>query len=84
MKKFLFITAIILGSVLMTASAGPAKHKLTSEQQVLKKEMLEKYDTNKNGRLDRKERASMSKEDRERLQKAGLDPRRKKASKATN
>ena len=43
MKKFLLIAAITVGSLSMTATASPEKHKLTPEQQALKKEMLEKY-----------------------------------------
>src|SRR5438477_3194852 len=84
MKKLLAVIAVIVCTVSLSARAEPRKHKLTPEQKALKKEILEKYDTNKNGKLDRRERASISKEDKERLHQAGLDRKRKKANKQTN
>src|SRR5437016_6733850 len=60
------------------ADNGGKKHpKLTEEQRKLRKELLEKYDTNKNGKLDKDERAKVSKEDKEKLEKAGLGGHRK-------
>ena len=59
------------------------KHpKAAEERRKLRKEMLEKYDTDKNGKLDKKERAKISKEDQEKLEKAGLGRLAKKAEKA--
>ncbi len=84
MKKLLIGTAVLICAFCVTASAGQGKHKLTAEQKALKKEMLEKYDTNKDGKLDKKERARISKEDQERLDKAGLGPRKRHAAKAAN
>jgi hypothetical protein len=63
-----------------TTTTKPAKKKLTAEQQTLNKEMLEKYDTDKNGKLDKSERAKMSSEDKEKMIKAGLMHAPKKAS----
>ena len=53
--------------------------KLTEEQRKLRKELLEKYDTNKDGKLDKDERAKVSKEDKEKLEKAGIGGQRKKS-----
>ncbi len=53
----------------------------TAEQKAVQKEILEKYDANKNGKLDKTERASMSAEDKEKLEKAGLGRKKKTAEK---
>ena len=58
--------------------------KATEEQRKLRKEMLEKYDANKDGKLDKQERAKFSKEDKEKLEKAGLGRKAKKAGKAAD
>lgn len=52
----------------------PTKRELTAEQIALRKELLEKYDSNKNGKLDKEEFAliSKSKDDREKAVKARL------------
>ena len=78
----LFIAILSIAFMLsLTANAGQGKRKLTPEQKALHKEILEKYDTDKNGKLDKKERASISKEDKERMEKAGLG-HKKHASKS--
>jgi len=51
----------------------------TEEQRKLRKELIEKYDANKDGKLDKEERAKISKEDQEKLEKAGLARHRAKA-----
>ena len=63
-------TAIVVSA--QDATTKPAKKKLTAEQEALQKEMLAKYDTDKNGKLDKTERAAISKEDKEKMTKAGL------------
>ena len=61
------------------ADNGGKKHpKLTEAQRKLRKEMVEKYDTNKDGKLDKAERAKITKEDQEKMEKAGLGDRHKK------
>src|SRR5438067_12428941 len=60
-------------------NAGKKRPKLTEEQRKLRKELLEKYDANKDGKLDKQERAKISKEDQEKLEKAGLARHRAKA-----
>ena len=42
----------------------PKKPELTADQQALKKEFTAKYDTNKDGKIDKEERAKMSAEDK--------------------
>ena len=54
---------------------------LTEEQKALRKEMTEKYDKDKDGKLSPEERKAMSAEDKEKMAKAGLGPRRKPDSK---
>ena len=61
----------------------PAKKaKLSEEQKTLRKELLEKYDTNKDGKLDKEERAKVSSDDKEKLEKAGLGARARKKARA--
>jgi hypothetical protein len=56
-----------------------AKPALTAEQKALRKEITSKYDTNKDGKLDKEERAKISAEDKAKMEKAGLGPKKKKA-----
>jgi len=81
MKKMLLVIAGILCAFSLTAKASEGKHKLTPEQKALRKEIIAKYDTDKNGKLDKQERAKISKEDKERMQKAGLGGKRKRENK---
>ena len=55
--------------------------KLTEEQKKVRKEITTKYDTNKNGRLDKEEKSKMSTEDKEKLEKAGLGKKKKDGDK---
>lgn len=43
---------------------GKAKHELTADQKALRAAMLEKYDANKDGKLDKEEIAKFSAEDK--------------------
>lgn len=54
-------------------------HQLTDEQKKLMKEMVEKYDTNKDGKLDKEEKSKISAEDKEKMKKAGLGGHHKKS-----
>jgi hypothetical protein len=57
----------------------PKRPQLTEEQKTLRKEITEKYDKDKDGKLSPEERKGISAEDKERMQKAGLGgPRKKK------
>ena len=60
-------------------SGNKKRPKPTEEQRKLRKELLDKYDTNKDHKLDKEERAKMSKEDQEKLEKAGLARGHKKS-----
>ncbi len=79
MKKLLIASlGLLCASILVvqaqqSTNAVPKKHKeLTVEQQALMKQMLAKYDTNKDGKLDKTERAAMKQEDKDAMVKAGL------------
>jgi hypothetical protein len=52
---------------------------LTEEQKTARKELVAKYDANKDGKLDRDERQSVTAEDRAKARKAGLQTRVRKA-----
>ena len=74
MKKLLVAALGLLCATAIVVQAQDAKPRkeLTPEQQTVMKEMLAKYDTNKDGKLDREERAKMSQEDKDKMAKAGL------------
>ena len=72
----------VLGRAADADTAAKKHPKVAEERRKLRKEMLEKYDANKDGKLDKKERAKISKEDQEKLEKAGLGRLAKKAEKA--
>ncbi len=69
MKKLIIATVALFCAtalVVQAQDAAPkkAKKELTAEQQTLQKDMLAKYDADKNGKLDKTERAAMSAEDK--------------------
>jgi hypothetical protein len=66
MNRILLTSLGLICAFALSASAGQGKknHTLTDEQKTLKKEMLEKYDTNKDSKLDRGEKSKMTKEDK--------------------
>ncbi len=71
MKRLLVIMAVVCGLALTAnAAQGGKKHQPTDEQKAVQKEMLEKYDANKDGKLDKDEKAKMSKEDKQKWNKA--------------
>ena len=49
----------------------PPRPKLTEEQKKQRDELVKKYDTNKDGKLDKEERAKVSDEDRKLLRSFG-------------
>jgi hypothetical protein len=63
---------LALAAQAQDATSGKKKHVQTAEQKALMKDMLAKYDTNKDGKLDKAERAKISAEDKAKMQKAGL------------
>ena len=77
MKKLLVAAVALLcaSTILVQAQdTAPKKEKkvLTAEQKALWKEIVTKYDTNKDGKLDKTERAVISQEDKDKLEKAGI------------
>ena len=74
MKKYLVAAIGLLCATAIMVQAQDAKPKkvLTPEQQAVMTEMLAKYDANKDGKLDKEERAKMSQEDKDKMIKAGL------------
>ena len=78
MKKLLIALCFTCAFVLaVQAGEGKKERKLTDEQRTVMKEMRAKYDTNKDGKLDKEERAKVSTEDKEKMDKAGLTPKKK-------
>ncbi|MBC8001264.1 MAG: hypothetical protein H7X97_01635 [Opitutaceae bacterium] len=90
MKKFAtFCFAIALLGVatpaISRAADGEGEKKkrpeLTEEQKKVQKEFLEKYDTDKNGRLNAEERGKFSVEDKAKYEKAFPNAGKKKEKK---
>jgi len=61
--KYLLYT-IILGLSLTTLAQDAPKTSKSQEKKGPPKELLEKYDTNKDGKLDQEERSKVSQEDK--------------------
>ena len=74
MKKFVIMALGLLTASALTVSAAEKKEKkpLTEEQTKLQKELVEKYDTNKNGKLDADEIEKISDDDKKKAKDAGL------------
>ena len=90
MKKFAtFCFAIALLGVatpaITRAADGEGEKKkrpeMTEEQKKVNKELLEKYDTDKNGRLNGEERSKFSAEDKAKYEKAFPNAGKKKEKK---
>lgn len=81
MKKILS-TLLVLGfATVLTVHAeeGEKKKKeMSPEAKALMKEMVGKYDANKDGKLDKEERAKISAEDKAKMEKAGIAGGKKK------
>ena len=84
-KLIILLTACAIG--LGYAFAAEKKEKaekgkkerpaLTEEQKTLLKEIREKYDANKDKKLDKEERAKISNEDKKRMKDAGFGGKKK-------
>jgi opacity protein-like surface antigen len=90
MKKLLIAAGLTCALALAAnAAEGEAKkegseHKNSApgqEQKAIRKELTEKYDTDKSGRLDKEERAKMTPEDAEKWKNAA-PPKKEKAPQA--
>jgi hypothetical protein len=84
MKKILVTVIGLLCATAIMVQAQDAKPKkvLTPEQQTVMTAMLAKYDTNKDGKLDKTERAAMTQEDKDKMIKVGLMKAKKPAAPA--
>ncbi len=71
MKKLVPLTLGLICALAITATAAEKKAEnrkpLTAEQKAARKELIAKYDTNKDGKLDKEERAKMTKEDKAKM-----------------
>jgi len=82
MKKLTTLALGLLCATALTLNAADGEKKkaeLTPEQKAFREEMIKKYDTNKDGKLDKEEREKMSAEDKEK--QAKLFPGKKKGEK---
>lgn len=87
MKKLLLVASLLCATAVLVqaedaAPAKKAKKEMTAEQKQIQADMLAKYDTNKDGKLDKDERAAISQEDKEKMAKAGLGGKKKKDAEA--
>jgi hypothetical protein len=71
MKKFLVLALLCVATVSVQAQKAT-----TDEQKALKKEMLDKYDANKDGKLDKDERAKFTADEKAKWNK--VFPHKKK------
>lgn len=78
MKKLMWALCVTCAVALSAQAAeGKKEQKLTPEQKEIRKELLAKYDTNKDGKLSKEERSKISDADKEKLEKAGLGRKKK-------
>jgi len=68
----------LLGMANVSQAQETKKKERTDEQKKVMKAMTEKYDTSKDGKLDKEERAKISAEDKEKMKNAGLGRAKKK------
>jgi hypothetical protein len=71
MKKVLiaFVALACAFTLSANAAGGKKQHKLTDEQKAVQKELMDKYDANKDGKLDKQEKAKMTKEEKDKYRK---------------
>jgi hypothetical protein len=83
MLRSIILAIGLCSAMAITASAAdPAQKKqrtpLTEEQKATKKELMEKYDKNKDGKLSKEEKDAMSAEDKAKLEKIQPPAKKKK------
>lgn len=83
MKKFALIALGLLTATAITVNAAEKKEKkpLSPEAEKLMKEITEKYDADKNGKLSPEERAKISDDDKKKMKDAGIPVGGKKKDK---
>ena len=75
MKKALLLVAALFCTVAITASAAdePVKKKaMTPEQKAFRKEMMTKYDTNGDKKIDKEEAAKITDADKAKMKEEGV------------
>ena len=83
MKKTLIVSIIAaMAFVLSTTAAETQKKHADGGKKAMKQQMLEKYDTNKDGKLDKEERAKMTAEDRKALKGSTSGKKSEKSEKS--
>ena len=78
MKKLLVALCFTCALAIAVQAGEGKRDKKTDEQKKVMKEMTGKYDANKDGKLDKEERAKISSEDKEKMEKAGVGHKKKK------
>ena len=82
MKRLpVILLALLCSSSVAVRAADPPKKTSNPEREKVWKEMLDKYDADKNGKLDRSERAKISADDIKKMEAAGLLGSTKKKTK---
>ena len=80
MKKLVAVAVALAfaSGLTLQAAGGKKRTPLTPEQKQLRKDMIQKYDTNGNKRLEKDEIAKVTSEDKEKYEKAGIWPKQRK------
>jgi len=88
MKKLLIFASLFCATAILVqaedaAAPKKAKKEMTAEQKQVMSDLLAKYDTNKDGKLDKAEKGAMTAEDKAAWAKAaGAHGKKKAAEKA--
>ena len=84
MKKSLIVLCLTCALTLVAQARdddkkaeGGKKNEATPEQKAARKAMIEKYDTNKDGKLDAEEKAKISEEDKAKMKEARANAAKK-------
>jgi len=80
MQKLIAVIIVMACTTCISVNAGQKANK--TQKSALKAELLNKYDVNRDGKLDKSERSKMNKHDKKLARKAGL--RAKHAHKSKN
>ena len=80
MKKLLVLALVCVATFTLSVQAQKAT---TDEQKAVKKEMLDKYDANNDGKLDKEEKSKMTPDDKAKWDKA-FPHKKKNADASTN
>lgn len=70
--KMLFVTLFVAAFTIVAETNQPPRKPARPINKELRKQLIEKYDENKDGALSNEERLKITTEDRKRLREAGL------------